>query len=149
MQPLLWAEFRKLLQHEDIRFQDVCTPHTFVNLALNRENQSISLIPQSIVDFSRSIVLFDRQRKVQAVFDPTDFAVQKSLASNQGIADQLYGEARLGSEQGASPQSIREKVHAALQANPKGVSQQIVDEWLGAHPDLENAYRKLDAAAMN
>jgi hypothetical protein len=79
IQPLLWFEWRCLLQRRGIRWDDVFTRHTLFHIGFTstQDKQNIgqlAITPYTVFDQDRSVTLFDSARGVMVVQDALDFA---------------------------------------------------------------------------
>jgi hypothetical protein len=142
IQPLLWCEWRKQLWESDgIALEDCCTRHTFFNLVLLKEKNEIILNAHTLLDSHRSVVLFDRDRKVIVVKDATDFAEQLELTPRERTAIASLVEAKRLSINGGDIDQIRGLLFKAMHDAPQKACQLILDQWLQAWAESDD---KLD-----
>ena len=102
VQPMLWFEWRRLLERKGLAVADVFTRHTILltrHVTLPDGNVTLVTQPHSLVDGAFSAVLADRRRRVLVVRDATDHAQpdhavrRRPSAAAQGSAAQGGAEA--------------------------------------------------------
>jgi hypothetical protein len=149
LQPLLWFEWRHFLQHKGIALEAVSTPHTAFHTWLTPrsggEIAQVVLSPFTLVDFQRSVGLFDVDNRVMVVRDATDTA-------RPFVAEERTGQQRwerllaLAKEPATGEEVFARALREELRQTPRELLPLILQELCESR-QVSQAYSLLDEAA--
>ncbi len=148
VQPMLWFEWRRLLERRGLAMADVFTRHTILltrYVAVPDIDETLVTQPHSMVDDAFSAVLADRRRGVLVVRDATDHAqpdqaVRRQLsATRQGGAEAWSALRALAERKGVTQEQFADAVLEALRDHPETVIREITQALQPPSPDITEA----------
>jgi hypothetical protein len=140
VQPMLWFEWRCLLERKGLAGPDVFTRHTVLltrHVTLPDGNVTLVTQPHSLVDGAFSAVLADRRRGVLVVRDATDHAASRrpSAATPQDGAEAWSALRALTERRDLTQEQFADAVLEALRTHPETVIREIALVLQPSSPD--------------
>ena len=147
VQPMLCWEWRQHLIGRNLNAEEIFTRHTIFQAGIIADGNAprrVFSAPLSLFDQLHSAVLFDQQRGVVVIQDPTDYARQVTEPEEPMGLEPLR---ELADRQGTTGNDFDEALLAALRKAPGPVAEQLLNA-LGATPRVEDQPALDEAVAV-
>jgi hypothetical protein len=137
VQPLLWFEWRCLLQQKGIKPERVFTPHTFFHtwLSPTRDRLDVARLvvsPFTLVDQRHSVTLFDSERRVIIVHDATDYAEPFSVIA-QTLDERWQRLMILAEQSDITTEKFAGALREELRQAPSDIIKRILEAFIENH----------------